>query len=102
MKNKFEKQLLDIDVSISKIEESVKNCNNDVMNSNEFIQNFIKHKNITSLTRDVLIELVENIYVHGSITIKFKFNDSYKNAIEFIRNNGGAVPNNSKNNTLIA
>ena len=104
LKNKFEKQLLDIDVSISKIEESVKNCNNDVMNSNEFIQNFIKHKNITSLTRDVLIELVENIYVHegGSITIKFKFNDSYKNAIEFIRNNGGAVPNNSKNNTLIA
>ena len=45
------------------------------------------------LTTDDLVELVDKIYVHegGKITIKFKFEDAYEQALEFINLNYEAI-----------
>lgn len=51
---------------------------------NPFITHFVKHRNIKALTRDILIELVDNILVHesGDITIRFRFGDEYQRIVD--------------------
>ncbi|MGI6270620.1 MAG: DUF4368 domain-containing protein [Candidatus Howiella sp.] len=48
-----------------------------------------KYGTIDKLTRPLLVELINEIRVHegGSITIGFKFQDAYKNALEYIEVN---------------
>ena len=57
--------------------------------TNDFIQNFKKYKNLSKLTREVLIALVDNIIVHegGGIEINFKFQDAFERAAEYIETN---------------
>lgn len=54
-----------------------------------YLKIFLKYKNIKTLDRGLLVELVDTIYVHESneITIKFNFADQHKQALEFIENN---------------
>ena len=42
------------------------------------------------LTREVIVELIDMIYVHegGKITIKFKFSDAYAAVQDYIRKHG--------------
>lgn len=37
-------------------------------------------------TRNLLLELIDEILIHegGNITVKFKFDDAYKDALEYI------------------
>ena len=62
---------------------------NQKISSNEWIQKFKEQKGITKLSRDIVMELIECIYVHenGNITIKFKFEDEFKRCLEYIENN---------------
>lgn len=54
---------------------------------NYWIDHFKKNKNIKTLTREIIYELIDTIYVHegGNITIKFKYQDEYKKALEFLK-----------------
>lgn len=58
-----------------------------------WIEHFRRNKKIKILTKDILDELIENIYVHNeeNITIKFKYQDEYQTAINLLRNNGEQV-----------
>ena len=60
-----------------------------VIGDNIWIESFKKRKNITKLTREIIIELIDCIYVHegGEITIKFKFEDEYERILEYIKTN---------------
>ena len=46
---------------------------------NEWIEKFKSQKGITELSRDIMMELIDCIYVHenSKITIKFKFEDEF-------------------------
>ena len=52
---------------------------NGIDMENPFLVTFRKHENIDKLTREVLIELVEQIKVHenGNIRVKLKFANEY-------------------------
>ena len=54
-----------------------------------YLSVFLKHRNIKSLSRGLLVELVKTIYVHadGSIEIEFNFADQYRRIVVFIENN---------------
>ena len=54
-----------------------------------YLTAFLKYKNITSLNRGILVELVDAIWVHegGEITIDFNFADEFQRAAEFVENN---------------
>lgn len=56
---------------------------------NEYLTSFLKYKNITSLSAPLLNELIECIYVHEdqSITIDFKYKDSFELIVEYIQSN---------------
>lgn len=54
-----------------------------------YLTAFLKYRNITSLNRGILVELVDTIWVHegGEITIDFNFADEFQKAAEFVENN---------------
>jgi len=71
------------DKTITKIE---KTCYNSDKNKN-WIQEFKKNKNINTLTKKVVDELIDDIFVYenGNIKICFKYQDEYFEAIDFIK-----------------
>ena len=81
--------------SISKMEVNIQNIHEelDKFSKNDdnaiWIDKFTKYKNITELSKEVVDELIDDIYVHEGkeITIKFKYEDEYQKAIEYIKRN---------------
>lgn len=57
--------------------------------ANAVLRQFIRYRNLHHLTREIVVELIEMIYVHegGGITIRFKFADVFASASEYIRTN---------------
>ena len=53
---------------------------------NEFITCFKNYGNIERLTRPMLLELIDEIYVYegGDIRIVFKFQDAFEKAVRYI------------------
>lgn len=47
----------------------------DVGSDNPYLTTFLKHENVKSLDRGLLVELIDTIYVHDNneITIQFNF-----------------------------
>ncbi len=64
--------------------ENIKNLKKD----DYWIEHFKRNKKIKTLSKDVIEELIDTIYVHegGNVTIKFKYQDEYKKALEFVNN----------------
>ena len=83
-KKKYEKDIerLKHNVEILKNEKQKDESQN--RNSNEWIEKFKEQRGIRKLSRDILIELIDCIYVkeNGNITIKFKFKDEFKKGLE--------------------
>lgn len=57
------------------------------LKKNEFVESFIKYRNIEYLTREVLLELVEQILVHegGEITVQFRFCEEWNRCKELLK-----------------
>ena len=70
--------------------EALKNIYIDKMNElkkdDYWIEHFKRNKNLKSLSKEVINEIVDTIYVHedGNVTIKFKYQDEYEKSLEFI------------------
>lgn len=86
LKERFDGQLAQIEHSIASIKEEIRQYKDTADGENQFITHFTKHRNITELTREVIVELVEMIYVHegGSITIEFKYQDEYQRLLDLL------------------
>ena len=88
-KYKYENDIERLKLNIERLENEKKKYENQKVSSNEWIEKFRRQKNITQLSRDIIMELIECIYVHENekITIKFKFEDEFKRCLEYIENN---------------
>ena len=75
LKANLQEKLARLDESIHSLQQ--KQENSVELNENSFVEHFKQHKNINRLTRGVLVELIDTIYVHedNRITIKVKFQD---------------------------
>ena len=62
---------------------------NGVNNEHPALVAFMKYQNISTLTREILIELVDHIkvYENGNISVKFKFADELRRIAEYIQLN---------------
>lgn len=89
IKSSLQQKVASLDAMISNLEKSVKEYADGITSENEFISHFMKFKNITHLTRPMLIELVENIFVHegGKIEIELKYQDAYEQVVQYIEMN---------------
>ena len=86
----YSSKVKQIEAILQKLYSEKANANSNNNEDEEWINDFLKNKNIKTLSKQVIDELVENIYVHegGNITIKFKFQDEYQNAVNYIQANG--------------
>ncbi len=78
---------------ITLIENNIKNLYEELDNytekeeKNEWIESFLEYKNIKELSRQVVDELIDEIYVYenGRIQIKFRYEEQYKEAMEYVK-----------------
>lgn len=93
LKQSMTEKIETLDKMIANLTETAKSYEEGVNDENEFIAHFKKYGKIKSLTRAILTELVEEILVHEDkkITIVFKFQDPYKEAMEYIEMNKDIV-----------
>ena len=85
----FNPELERLNQNIESLEIEKQKYENQSTTNNEWIEKFKEKKNITKLTRDIMIELIDSIYVqeNGNITIRFKFEDEFKRCKDYIENN---------------
>ena len=88
-KSSYEKDIIKIEENIKCLEEEKEKYKEQVLGDNIWIEKLKEKRNITKLTRDIIVELIDCIYVHesGDITIKFKFEDEYERILEYIKIN---------------
>ena len=90
LKEQFEQQQAKLDTRLASLQTRIDEAQNGVDETNSFLSQFVKYRNLQTLTREVIVELIDMIYVHegGKITIKFKFSDAYAAAQDYIRKHG--------------
>lgn len=88
-KQKYENDIVRLKKNIERLEKEKQKYENQSISSNEWIEKFKEQKGITELSRDIMMELIDCIYVkeNGDIKIKFKFEDEFKRCLEYIKNN---------------
>ena len=88
-KSEYDRDINNIEDNIKYLEEEKAKYKEQILGDNFWIENLKKKKNITKLTRDIIVELIDCIYVHenSDITIKFKFTDEYERMLEYIKIN---------------
>jgi DNA invertase Pin-like site-specific DNA recombinase len=89
MKKEFEEKEQHLKQDIANLEEENQDIAQGVTPNNPYFDAFLKYKNIQSLERGIVTELVKAIYIHegGDITIDFNFADQHRRIVEFIENN---------------
>lgn len=89
LKEKYENQICIAEKAMSELQAELDKQASGIDEKNEFITKFKQYHGLTKLTREVLIELVENIYIHegGAIEIHLKCRDEFLAATEYIFNN---------------
>ena len=90
LKEQFEQQQGKLDTRIAALQSRIDEAQNGVDETNSFLSQFVKYRNLQTLTREAVVELIDMIYVHegGKITIKFKFSDAYAAVQDYIRKHG--------------
>lgn len=89
MKKKFENQIEQIETVIMNLEEEQRRMDKSMNEENPLFTEILKWGNIEKLDRNLLVELVDVIYVHENkeITIVFRFQDELERIFEFVELN---------------
>lgn len=89
MKVKFEEQAEQLQATIEHIKSECDTFAQGISTEDPYLTTFLKYRNIQSLSRGLLVELVNAVYIHegGEIEIEFNFADQHRRIIEFIENN---------------
>ena len=89
LKERLNERLRIADEKIASLNKSAEQFQSGITEENEFVARFKKYGNIESLTRPLLTELVQEIFVHegGDIEVVFKFQDAYAQAAQYIELN---------------
>lgn len=93
LRDDFNQKKNDSQKKLEKLKNKIAEVENTAEIENEFILHFKKYKNISSLTREIVLELIDEILVHegNKITIRFKFRDAFKNAAELLESSDSSV-----------
>ena len=79
-KQKYENDIERLKQNIESLKNEKQKYESQSISSNEWVEKFKEKEGITELSRDIMMELIDCIYVkeNGNITIKFKFKDEFK------------------------
>lgn len=79
-------ELIKINEEIDNLQIEISNIKNGVVEENDFINKFKKYKNIEKLNREMVVDLVENIWVYENnrVEIDIKYAEQFKFALSFV------------------
>ena len=79
-KQKYENDIQRLKKNIETLENEKQKYENQDVSSNQWIKKFKEEKRIQELSRDIMMELMDCIYVYedGKIKIKFAFEDEFR------------------------
>lgn len=86
LKSGYTEQSTMLSQQIESLKSELKNLALQDSTQNEWLERFRKHRNIESLNRQIVTELIDTIYIHEgrNITVKFKFRDEFEQIIAFM------------------
>lgn len=89
MQENYERQIEAMNEVLRNLHEEKEELENGIDTENPFLATFRKYRNINKLTRDVLIDLVEQItvYENGNISVSLKFSNEYRRIAEYVQLN---------------
>ena len=89
LKGKIAEQTAQLEQNISYLKEEVQVMADGIDTDDPYLTAFLKHKNIQTLNRGIVVELVNMVWVHenGEITVDFNFADEYQRILDYIENN---------------
>ncbi|MDR0964782.1 MAG: recombinase family protein [Clostridium sp.] len=89
MKQKYDEQVEQIGIVIANLQEEQARMKQGVQKENPVFVQFRKYKNVQKLDRNLLVDLIDKIYVHENkeITISFLMEDELKKIMEFVEMN---------------
>ena len=89
MREDYEAQEKEITTTIKKLQNERAEQENGVDTENPFLVAFRKYENVTTLSRDILIDFVDSITVYegGNISIVLRFADELRRVQDFIEIN---------------
>ena len=88
-KNQALKELEILDNEITDLQNQINDFKLGNAKENDFISRFKEYESIEKLDRRMVVELIDNIWIHENnfIEIDIKFKDQYQMALEFVKNN---------------
>ena len=86
LKGSMQEKLDDYDANIEKLHAAIAESETGVDSENAFIAAFKKYKNIQSLTRSIVIELIDSIYVYegNRVQINLRCQDAYEQMLHYL------------------
>lgn len=93
LKEKYETKINEIKANIDNLTKILEQEKEGIDGTNDFIKNFVKFKHVDKLTRELLIALVDIIFVYegGGVEIVFKFQDAFQRAVDYINTNKSLI-----------
>ncbi len=93
LKDKYETKINAINANIDSLTKVLEQEKEGIDGTNDFIKNFVKFKHVDKLTRELLIALVDIIFVYegGGVEIVFKFQDAFQRAADYINTNRNLI-----------
>ena len=87
LKARSEEQAGRLRETLARLESEREAAARDDGEEDPYLAAFLKHRNIQSLSRGLLVDLVNAVYVHrdGSIDVEFNFADPYRRGIALIK-----------------
>lgn len=90
IRSQTERELEQLRTNLRALFSEQREIEKGIKSSNEYFEKFIKYRNVDTLDRLMLIELIKKIYVEEdkSIKIEFNFEDQYMLILDYIKENG--------------
>lgn len=88
LKGKIAGQIAQLEQNISYLKEEVQVMADGTGTDDPYLAAFLKHRNIQTLNRGIVVELVNMVWVHenGEIMVDFNFADEYQRILDYIEN----------------
>lgn len=88
LKERYESNVINVQKSIGEIQKQIEEYNSGLEN-NRFLTMFLRYHGLEQLSREVLLELIDIIYIHegGGIEIHLKCQDAFELAMEYAEQN---------------
>lgn len=85
-KQEYTDKIRALDERLESLKKELTNSSLENITKPSYFENLKKYANITTLTRDVILEFVDMIYVYndGGVRVKFHFQDEFKRALQIL------------------